>query len=81
MNRRQNNASVKAVSPRHCPATWALHLLCNDAWTLAFVLCSVTTTLLAMKRCLDFGFCVVFSDDHFACYETMLGLWLLCCVQ
>ena len=24
-----------------------------------------------MKRCLDFGFCVVFSDDQLACYETI----------
>ena len=25
MNHHQNNGSVKAVSPRHCPATSALH--------------------------------------------------------
>ena len=28
MDRRQNNGSVKAVSPRHCPATCALRSCC-----------------------------------------------------
>ena len=28
MDRRQNNGSVKAVSPRHCPATSALRNRC-----------------------------------------------------
>ena len=31
VDRHQNNGSVKAVSPRHCPATCALHNCC--AWT------------------------------------------------
>ena len=34
VDRRQNNGSVKAVSPRHCPATSALHNCCFNchAW-------------------------------------------------
>ena len=34
MDRRQNNGSVKAVSPRHCPATCALRNCCFNccAW-------------------------------------------------
>ena len=34
MDRRQNNGSVKSVSPRHCPATCALHNCCFNycAW-------------------------------------------------
>ena len=34
-----------------------------------------------VNQCLEFGFCVVFSDDQLACYETVLGVWLLRCVQ
>ena len=36
MDRRQNNGSVKAVSPRHCPATCALRNCCFNccAWTV-----------------------------------------------
>ena len=35
VDRRQNNGSVKAVSPRHCPATCALRNCCFNccAWT------------------------------------------------
>ena len=35
VDRRVNNGSVKAVSPRHCPATCALHNCCFNccAWT------------------------------------------------
>ena len=31
MDRRQNNGSVKAVSPRHCPATCALRIAVSTA--------------------------------------------------
>ena len=36
MDRRQNNGSVKAVSPRHCPATSALRNCCFNcrAWAV-----------------------------------------------
>ena len=34
VDRRQNNGSIKAVSPRHCPATSALRICCFNccAW-------------------------------------------------
>ena len=34
VDRRQNNESIKAVSPRHCPATSALRICCFNccAW-------------------------------------------------
>ena len=36
VDRRQNNGSLKAVSPRHCPATCALRSCCFNccAWTV-----------------------------------------------
>ena len=35
VDRRQNNGSVKAVSPRHCPATNALRYCCFNCRTWA----------------------------------------------
>ena len=35
VDRRQNNGSVKAVSPRHCPATCALRSCCFNCCALA----------------------------------------------
>ena len=43
MDRRQNNGSVKSVSPRHCPATCALRNCCFNcrAWTESQRQCSL----------------------------------------